>query len=69
MEQGKGNIVKSFEKEKNIKKKKPNKEQKIKINKTYNNEEKPYFRQTLNLHPNKQKYNSEKETLYFYYKK
>jgi len=26
MEQGKGNIVKSFEKEKNIKKKKPNKE-------------------------------------------
>jgi hypothetical protein len=24
--------------------------------------------QTSNLHPNKQKYKSEKETLYFYYK-
>ncbi len=27
-----------------------------------------FFLQTLNLHPNKQKYKSEKETLYFYYK-
>jgi hypothetical protein len=26
-----------------------------------------FFLQTLNLHPNKQKYKSEKETLYFYY--
>jgi hypothetical protein len=45
--------------------------------KTYNNEKKPYlkknevclFLQTSNLHPNKQKYKSEKETFYFYYKK
>jgi len=45
-------------------------------NKTYNNEEKPYLKknevclllQTSNLHPNKQKYKSEKEKLYFYYK-
>ncbi len=27
-----------------------------------------FFLQTTNLHPNKQKYKSEKETLYFYYK-
>jgi hypothetical protein len=27
-----------------------------------------FFIQTSNLHPNKQKYKSEKETLYFYYK-
>jgi hypothetical protein len=48
---------------------------KIRKNKTYNNEEKPYlkkmrcvfFLQTSNLHPDKQKYKSEKETLYFYY--
>ncbi len=60
-----------------IKKKKPNKEQKIRKNKAYNNEEKPYlkrmrcvfFLQTSNLHPNKQKYKSEKETLYFCYTK
>jgi hypothetical protein len=28
-----------------------------------------FFFQTSNLHPNKQKYKSEKETLYFYYTK
>jgi hypothetical protein len=28
-----------------------------------------FFLQTSNLHPNKQKYKNEKETLYFYYKK
>jgi hypothetical protein len=28
-----------------------------------------FFLQTSNLHPNKQKYKSEKETLYFYYTK
>jgi hypothetical protein len=28
-----------------------------------------FFLQTSNLHPNKQKYKSEKETLYFFYTK
>ena len=57
------------------KKKKPNKEQEIRKNKTYNNEEKPYLKKnevcllSPNLHPNKQKYKSEKETLYFYFTK
>ncbi len=44
MKQGKGNTVKSFYFKKFTKKKKPDKEQKIRKNKTYNNEEKPYLK-------------------------
>ncbi len=71
----KGKYSKIILKENKItKKKKPNKQQKIRKNKIYNNEEKPYlkknecvfFLQTSNLHPNKKIYKSEKETLYFY---
>jgi hypothetical protein len=57
--------------------KKPNKESKIRKNKTYKYWRKNptwkrmrcvFFLQTSNLHPNKYIYKSEKETLYFYYK-
>ncbi len=72
----KGKYSKTILQEKKFtKKKKPNKEQKIRKNKTYNNEEKPYLKKnevcllSPNLHPNKQKLKSEKETLYFYYTK
>ncbi len=44
MKQGKGNTVKKFQKKKITIKKKPNKEQKIRKNKTYDNEEKPYLK-------------------------
>ncbi len=45
MKQGKGNTGKIILKEKKFtKKKKPNKEQKIRKNKTYNNQEKPYLK-------------------------
>ncbi len=40
----KGKYSKIILKEKYTKKKKPNKEQKIKKNKTFNNEEKPYLK-------------------------
>ncbi len=40
----KGKYSKIILKEKKFKKKKPNKEQKIRKNKTYNNEEKPYLK-------------------------
>ena len=44
MKQGKGNTIFKNLKEKITKKNKPNKEQKIRKNKTYNNEEKPYLK-------------------------
>ncbi len=45
MKQGKGNTVNKKKLKKKItKKKKPNKEQKIRNNKTYNNEQKPYLK-------------------------
>ncbi len=77
MEQGKGNTIKKIKL--NLLQKwrnqiKSKKQEKIKLiimkkNPAWKRMRCVFFFQTSNLHPNKQKYKSEKETLYFYYTK